>query len=412
MNVAEIRESFRMALSSLAVHKLRSALTLLGILVGVFSIIVVMTAMRVMQANIESELSQLGTHTFQVQRWPAIQMDGPHSWERFRRRPRLTYQLATRLQEQASLAVSVGVEAFLSMDAAISRFEKTNPNIRLIGVTPDTFTTKNWVVEDGRGLLPGDIESTHYVCVLGSAVAGKLFPHGSGVGSEIKYDGIHYRVVGVLEAKGGMFGGGQDDFVAIPITTGLQQYGRDRDLSILVQTRDQETFEDTMEQVRGILRKERRVPPGESDNFAIFSNDSLIEQFRSITLAVRFGVAVISSIALLAAGIGIMNIMLVAVTERTREIGIRRAIGAKKRSILTQFILEAVVLCQVGGVIGVVLGIIGGNVAALLLHVTPIIPVDWVILGLVICSVVGVIFGTYPAYKAANLDPIESLRHA
>ena len=155
----------------------------------------------------------------------------------------------------------------------------------------------------------------------------------------------------------------------------------------------------------------RKVPPGKKDDFEIFSNDSLISQFNSFTLAVRVGVAVISSISLLAAGIGIMNIMLVSVTERTREIGIRRAVGAKKRNVMTQFVMEAVILCQIGGLMGVALGILGGNLAAFYLKLTPVIPVDWVVIGLVICSIVGIVFGTYPAYKAANLDPIESLRY-
>jgi putative ABC transport system permease protein len=166
-----------------------------------------------------------------------------------------------------------------------------------------------------------------------------------------------------------------------------------------------------MGQVRGILRNVRRIPPGEPDDFELFSNNSLIEQFNSFTRAVRIGVTVVSSIALIAAGIGIMNIMLVSVTERTREIGVRRAIGAKKRNIMAQFIMEAIVLCELGGVIGVVLGILGGNVLAWFMKVPPVIPVDWIVLGLLICSIVGVVFGTYPAYKAANLDPIESLRY-
>ena len=167
----------------------------------------------------------------------------------------------------------------------------------------------------------------------------------------------------------------------------------------------------TPEEVRGILRVLRKVPPGKEDDFEIFSNDSMISQFNSFTLAVRVGVAVISSIALLAAGIGIMNIMLVSVTERTREIGIRRAVGAKKRNVMTQFVMEAVILCQIGGLMGVAIGILGGNITAVYLKLTPVIPVDWVVIGLVICSIVGIVFGTYPAYKAANLDPIESLRY-
>jgi putative ABC transport system permease protein len=179
----------------------------------------------------------------------------------------------------------------------------------------------------------------------------------------------------------------------------------------LVQAHDQASFEDTVEQVRGIMRAIRKVPPGEPDDFEIFSNDTMITQFNTFTKAVRVGVAMVSSIALIAAGIGIMNIMLVSVTERTREIGIRRAVGAKKRNIMTQFILEAVVVCEVGGVIGVALGILGGNVGAHLMKMTPVIPFDWAVIGLVICSLVGLVFGTYPAFKAANLDPIESLRY-
>jgi len=166
-----------------------------------------------------------------------------------------------------------------------------------------------------------------------------------------------------------------------------------------------------VEEVRGHLRVIRKVPPGEDDDFEIASNDSMIEQFATFTRAVRIGVAIISSIALVAAGIGIMNIMLVSVTERTREIGIRRAIGAKKRNIMTQFIMEAVVLCELGGVVGVALGILGGNATAYFLKLAPVVPVDWIIIGLAICSFVGIVFGTYPAWKAANLDPIESLRY-
>jgi putative ABC transport system permease protein len=200
-------------------------------------------------------------------------------------------------------------------------------------------------------------------------------------------------------------------FLAIPLTTGMNRYSRERSLEFLVQARNQQQYDDTVEQVRGVLRTIRKVPPGKDDDFEIVSNDSLIRQFQSLTLAIRIGVTAVSSIALLAAGIGIMNIMLVSVTERTREIGIRRAIGAKKRNIMTQFIIEAIVICEIGGLIGVVIGICGGITAATYLHVPTVIPFDWVVIGLVICSLVGLIFGTYPAFKAANLDPIDSLRY-
>jgi putative ABC transport system permease protein len=412
MVIAEIKESFLMAMSALAAHKLRSALTLLGVLVGVFSIIIVMTAMRALQGKIEGELSHLGANTFAVQKWPAVYFGGPEGFEKFWRRKNITLGQGKQVRDRATLARTVGFETTFWNGTAISRFEKTPPEVRMIGASPGTFAAKNWVVQEGRALLDSDVDACHDICVLGNSLAKTLFPFGSAVGDRIKLDGINYAVVGVLETKGASLGGDQDNFAVIPISTGLNRYGRIwRSISLLIQAPSQVLYGDTVEQVRGALRALRKVQPGKEDDFEIFSNDSLIDQFKSFTFAVRIGVAVVSSIALIAAGIGIMNIMLVSVTERTREIGIRRAIGAKKRNILTQFILEAIVLCEVGGAIGVLLGVIGGNIAAYYLEVTPVIPVDWVVIGLLICSLVGIIFGTYPAIKAANLDPIESLRY-
>jgi putative ABC transport system permease protein len=409
---AELRESFAMAMAALAAHKLRSALTLLGVLVGVFSIIVVMTAMRVMQSDIEREISQLGSQTFMVQKWPAVHFGGPEGFEKYQRRKDLTLAQGLLLQERATLASSVGLETTFWGGQIESRYKRTAPNVTLFGETPGSFGARNWVLGEGRLLVDADIENARDVCVLGGGLAKTVFPYASAIGERLKINGINYNVVGVLEPKGGSLGGDQDNFVIVPITTGLNRFGRwGRSLSFLVQAPSQEAYDDTVEQVRGALRVIRKVPPGAEDDFEIFSNDSIIAQFNSFTLAVRIGIAVVSSIALLAAGVGIMNIMLVSVTERTREIGIRRAVGAKKRNIMTQFILEAIVLCQVGGLLGVVLGILGGNATAYLLKLSPAIPFDWVLIGLGICSLVGIVFGTYPAYKAANLDPIESLRY-
>jgi putative ABC transport system permease protein len=409
--LAEVRESFAMAMGAVVGHKLRSALTLLGVLIGVFSIIVVMTAMRVLKNNVETEMSRLGSHTFAVQRWPAQQFGGTWDWEKYRRRKDITLAQGRQLQEKATLAASVGIEGNFWSGQVETRYQKTPPTVGLYGETPGSFPARNWVVADGRAISETDVDNARDVCVLGSGLAQTVFPFGSPVGERLKINGINYTVVGLLEARGGSAGGQQDNFAIVPVTTGLNRFSRRRSLNLLVQARDAASFEDAVEQVRGILRVVRKVPPGVEDDFEIFSNDSLIEQFNSFTIAVRIGVSVVSSIALIAAGIGIMNIMLVSVTERTREIGIRRAVGAKRRNIMTQFIMEAVVLCEVGGVIGVALGILAGNAVAWWLKIPAIIPVDWIILGLAICSVVGIVFGTYPAYKAANLDPIESLRY-
>ena len=409
---AEIKESFLMAMGALVAHKLRSALTLLGVLVGVFSIIVVMTAMRVLQRNIESELSQLGSHTFAVQKWPGVYFGGSEGFEKFWRRKNITYAQGLLVQQRATLAQNVGIQQTFWMGEISSRYGTTTPDAQIFGSTPGCLPAQNWNLKEGRALLESDLDNAHDICVLGASLAKTLFPFGSPLGEKVKLDGINYSVIGVLEPRGTTLGGDQDNFAIIPLTSGLNRYGRTwRSLTILVQAPNQAAYDDTVEQVRGVLRTTRKVEPGKEDDFEIFSNDSLIAQFGSFTRTVRIGVAVVSSIALLAAGIGIMNIMLVSVTERTREIGIRRAVGAKKRNIMTQFILEAIVLCEVGGVVGVVLGIIGGNATAFFLKMPPAVPIDWAVLGLVICSLVGIIFGTYPAIKAANLDPIESLRY-
>ena len=410
--LGEIRESVSMAFTAIVAHKLRSVLTLLGVLIGVFSIIVVMTAMRVLESNIESHLSDLGSQTFAIQKWPQVQFGNRADWEKYQRRKDITLEQGEAVAEKATLAAAVGVEGTFWGGQISTRYAKTAPNVQLFGDTPGSFPAHNWVIEEGRLFDDSDVDNARSVCVLGSALAQTVFPFGSALGEQLKINGLNYTIVGVLASKGGSVGGNQDNFAVVPLTTALHRYGlRWKGLSILIQARSTADYENCEEQVRGILRVARKVPPGADDDFEMFSNDSLIEQFDKFTQAVRFGVMVVSSIALIAAGIGIMNIMLVSVTERTREIGIRRAIGAKKRNIMAQFILEAVVLCEVGGVIGVGLGILGGNSVAWLMKVPPVIPFDWIVLGLGICSVVGVVFGTYPAWKAANLDPIESLRY-
>jgi putative ABC transport system permease protein len=411
---AELRESFFMAIAAVAAHKLRSALTLLGVLVGVFSIIVVMTAMRAMQKKVEADLNQLGGQTFIVQTWPQLYFEGPKGLAKYRRRKRISLDMGQELARRATLALNIGLEDNdLAAGTMVSRFAKSPPAVTLTGDTPGSFAAKNWIIHDGRALLDSDVDSMRDVCVLGSLLASNLFPFGSGVGQHVTFNNVKYTVVGVLEPSGAVQGGHQDDFAVIPVTTGVNRYEDRRwlNLAILVQARSAADYDATVDQVRGLMRLIRKVPPGEEDDFEIISADSLMEQMNSFTAKLRMGITLVSSVALLTAGIGIMNIMLVSVTERTREIGVRRAIGAKKRNIMTQFVMEAIVLCEIGGAIGVGLGVMGGNVAAHFLDRPLVLPVDWILIGLGICSLVGLIFGTYPAWKAANLDPIESLRY-
>src|SRR5438132_7395786 len=242
---AELWESFFMAMQALAAHKLRSALTLLGMMVGVFSIIVVMTAMRVLQSNIESGMSELGANTFTVEKWPAISFEGPKGWEKYRRRKNLTLQTVMQLREQATLARSVSAETWLQQGEAASRYKTTNPDISMTGVMPDTFAAKNWIVEEGGAFLATHLDSARNVCVLGNSLKKKLFPFGgSPLGEAVKFQGANYTIVGVLEPKGGLFGQQQDNFLAIPITTGLNRYGSERrSLAIYVQAWSQQDYD-------------------------------------------------------------------------------------------------------------------------------------------------------------------------
>jgi len=365
-----------------------------------------------MESSIERQLSSLGSQTFMIRKWPGTYFGmSSGDFEKYWRRKNVTMEQGKRLLDKATLPASIGMETSFWSGQIQTRYKSSAPNVQLYGETPGSFPAHNWNLAEGRLLVDADVDSARNVCVLGSGLATNIFPNSSAVGEQVKIDGINYTVIGVLESRGSALGSDQDNFAVVPITTGMNRYGRWRSLNLLVQARDAASYDATLEEARGAMRVIRKVRPGQEEDFEIASNDSMIEQFNSFTRDVRIGVAVVSSIALLAAGIGIMNIMLVSVTERTREIGIRRAIGAKKRNIMAQFIMEAIVLCEVGGVIGVGMGILGGNATAYLLKLPPVIPVDWVIIGLAICSVVGIVFGTYPAWKAANLDPIESLRY-
>jgi len=404
------RESLFMALAAIRGSKLRSVLTLLGVAVGVFSIISVMTALGVLQNSIEVGITQLGANTFQIQKFPSS--FGDDNRGRFRNRKDITYDQALQVREKATLAEAVGIEGWQFGRVVFWQGQKTNPNVMICGENTEGVVTNDWVIENGRSFSESDLDEARMVAVLGAPVAEKLFPgYVDPVGQSIRVDGAIYQIIGVFQKKGGALGGNQDNFVCTPITTFFSRYGKeDRDIHIMVKARSREVVDDAIEQSRMILRAARHDAPGAEDDFSWFSNDSLIKEFNDLTIYLRMGVLLVSSISLIAAGVGIMNIMLVSVTERTKEIGVRKSIGAQKSDILTQFMIEAVILCEIGGAVGIVLGVIGGNVVGILMEVPAIIPWEWVGIGILVCSVVGFVFGVYPAWKASNLDPIEALR--
>lgn len=405
----KLSEIFKMSLTAIRSNKLRSALTLLGIIVGVFSIIGVMTAVQVLQNSIEAGLSGLGANTFQIQKEPMLV--GHAKWLKSLKWKDIRYPQGMIVKEKMTLAQSVALESWKFGQTIQFGSLKTNPNVSVTGEEPDGMPTNNWTIKEGRSLNDDDVRYSSFVVILAQDVVSKIFPHGGAVGSEVRIGDDRYRVIGTFEPRGSSLGGNNDNYVVIPLSTFLNTYGKLRSIHIMIKAKNAEVYDDCVEEARMILRTIRNVAPGDEDDFTIFSNDSLIATFNDFTLYVKLGVGFMSFISLIAAGIGIMNIMLVSVTERTREIGIRKALGARKSNILSQFITEAVVLCEIGGIIGVVLGVLGGNVAALAFSFPPVFPFDWALIGFAITTFVGVVFGVYPAWKAANLDPIESLRY-
>jgi putative ABC transport system permease protein len=403
-------EVLKVAFASLRGNKLRSSLTVLGIVIGIFSIISISTVITMLQNSINEGLSQLGKNTFQIQKFPAVNQ-GRLS-EKIRNRKDLTIDDYDRLRDMLQEAQLVGAEQWQFGKLFKSPYDETNPNIQLAGLTPEALVTNDWDVAQGRAINQDDQDRNRRVCILGTEVADKLFKRVNPLGQEVKVDGMRLEVIGVFKSQGAMFGQSRDGFVAMPLSSFQSKYGKySRSVNITVMAHSAVTYNRTIDAAIGHMRTIRKVAPGEDNDFDIFSNESLITQVGQITQYVRLGAIVIAFIALLAAGVGIMNIMLVSVTERTREIGIRKAIGAKKRNILFQFLIEAVTLCQFGGVIGIVLGVAVGNMAGKFLNAAPALPLDWVLTGIFLCVLVGVGFGTYPAWKAANLDPIEALRY-
>ncbi len=407
-----ILELIKLSLNTLRNNKLRATLTLIGIIIGIFSIIAIMTLLNALQAGIEGGLSALGSNTFQIQKYPAIQIGGPGSRRKYRNRPDITYEQGVRLMETATLYKYMSLEDYVYNKIIKTDREKTNPNNFVGGVIPDYLECNNKTIKYGRFITDADLDNASNVAVIGLDVVDKLFPNEYPVGKNIVIDKHQFRVIGIFEREGEAFGESNDNFALIPMTKMHQIYGKNnRSLHIAIQAENKEVFNETVEHVSNVLRVIRKVKPGKENNFEIFSNESLINTVNDFTKYFKYGAGFISFISIVAAGVGIMNIMLVSVTERTKEIGIRKAIGAKNRSILIQFLIEAVILCELGGLVGIGLGILTGNLVGIYLESPVVVPVDWVIIGLIVCSAVGIIFGVYPAYKAAKLNPIDALRY-
>ena len=405
-----LRESFWMALEAIRDNKLRSVLTLLGITIGVFSVIGVMTAIRTLESSVEIGLNVFGTNTFNISKRPAIQFGHGGRWK-YRNRPNITYKLYEDLKDRAVLPIHVS--AYDSKRGATVKYKdkQATKNIEVAGADEFTVRTLNTNIRDGRNFSKDDVLHMRKSALIGQDAITQLFPFKDPLDKMITIDGIKFRIIGIIEEKGTMFGESQDNIIAIPITTHLQMYGGWRhNIEITVESPSEEMYDLTRDEVIGILRTLRKVPPGDENNFELTSNQEILDELKPFSDGIKLFAFSISVIALVVAGIGIMNIMLVSVSERIKEIGIRKAVGATRQDILTQFLMEAVFLSEFGGIAGIILGVAGGNIVSFIFNIPTVIPIDWAFIGLFVCSIIGIGFGIYPAWRAANLDPIESLR--
>lgn len=407
-----IFESILIALDSIRVNKLRAVLTLLSISIGVFAIIVAMGLVRSINSTVSSQLADLGENTFSIFRVPKIRFGGPN-WRAYRNRKPINYREANTFKKQINTAIAISASSSSTNHIVKYMNNQTNPDVTLLGTDADYFITNKINVSEGRGFYDSDIENNRNVAIIGNDIAVLLFPNVEPLGKEIRIGKQNYLIIGILETKGAILGRSQDNIVVIPLTQFLKYYSDkwEESLDINVKTNDISNMEIAKDEAIGLLRGIRNVKPWESNTFEIETNESLSQQFESITgfLSI-FGFAS-GIIALIAAGVGIMNIMLVTIKERTREIGIRKAVGAKKIWIMLQFIIETITLTQIGGFIGISMGMILTSFFSKMMGLQISLPLDWIIYSILICTILGVSFGAYPAFKAANLDPIDALRY-
>ncbi len=400
-------ETLRLSLDALRAHKLRTFLTLLGVILAVFTLVLVMSVVEGLNRYVSDKVANLGANTFVVTKYGII--TSFEAWVHAQRRPPLRMEDYEALRDGLRMAKQVGASADTNLDVRSGK--ELVQDVAVAGITPNVIELRGLILDRGRVLNETDEEHRSPVCFIGSDLVARFFPNTDPLGKSVRVGMQVYEIVGTGLPLGSVFGQSRDNFVLIPLGTYLKSWHRPNDsVELWVQTSAAELMDPAQDEARAMLRARRRVPYKDADNFGVIAPSSITDLWKSITGNIFALAVALTSVFLVVGGVVIMNIMLASVTERTREIGIRKSLGARRRHIVLQFLVESAVLAATGGLLGIGLGIAVSMLvnAATFMPVTT--PLSAVILSLLLATSVGLFFGIYPAVRASRLDPIEALR--
>jgi putative ABC transport system permease protein len=406
-------ENIRVALQSIRNNILRSILTVMIIAIGITALVGILTAIESIKTSITKEFTVLGANTFSITS-SGMRVQIGNQRYRTKNYSYISYYEAKEFKEQFDFPATASISVNSTGTATLKYgSEKTNPNISVRGIDIDYLYTSGYEVNQGRAFGEDDISSGRSLVIIGSELAKKLFKGGENpLGKDISVGNGKYQVIGVLKEKGSGFGGSSDMVCFIPYSNSRSYFSRpNMNFDIQIMVNQPELIDAAIGQAESVFRMVRDLSPMDESDFNIEKSDNivnlLLKNIKNITLVAT----IIGFITLLGAAIGLMNIMLVSVTERTREIGVRKAIGAKSITVKQQFLIEAIVIGQIGGIFGIIFGILAGNMVSMMIGSSFIVPWGWILMGVALCFGVGIISGYYPAQKASQLDPIESLRY-
>ncbi len=406
------KENVKIAFASIRSNALRTAITAGIIAIGITALVGILTSIEVFKSTISENFAQMGSNTFTIQnRGPNIRIG--QRGEKPKNHPLISINQAEAFKESFEFPALTSISFIGSGAVEVkSGTEETNPNIQVWGGDKEYLATAGYEISEGRNFSTTEIQESRPYAIIGSDLKKELFGEGNGLEQVISIRGQKFKVIGVLTEKGSALGFGGDKVVIIPLHTARKMFSRpNMSYSVSVMVPTPGMMESALGEATSAMRKVRGLKPTEEDNFNITKSDNIAQMVIGITSQAGGAVTIIGIITLLSSAISLMNIMLVSVTERTREIGIRKSIGATAGTIRKQFLIEAILITQIGGLGGVILGVSLGNLTALLMNGSFVIPYDWMALGLGLCFLVGILSGFIPANKASNLDPIESLRY-